>query len=251
MTRTTVREERHGHVLLLTLHRPERRNAFNDQQYDDLRDALAGAQDDAGVRAVVITGAPGAFSGGQDIAEMGGVRHADGQPHGFVPFVDRLAAFDKPLLAAVNGVAVGIGVTMLFHCDVVYVAERARLRLPFVSLGIAPEAGSTYLLPALIGAQRTAELFFTGEWVDSGRAVSLGLAARAVPDGELLPVTLARAGEIAAQPPGAVRAAKRLLLAARADAVAAARAREDATNLQLGGSEENRAAIQAFLQRKR
>ena len=117
--RDTVLEEREGAVLVLTMNRPRQRNAFNRQMWHELRDALRDAQEDAAVRAVVVTGAPGAFSAGQDLGEMSGT-----EDPGFGAFMDRLCQFDKPLLAAVNGVGVGIGLTLLLHCDVVYIAER-------------------------------------------------------------------------------------------------------------------------------
>ena len=244
MSRATVLEETRDGVLLLTLNRPQRRNAFNDQQYDDVRTALAEAQEDADVRVVVITGAGGAFSAGQDIDEMGSGR-------GFTPFVDQLCVFDKPLIAAVNGVAVGIGLTMLPHCDLVYVGESARLRAPFTALGLVCEAGSSLLLPLVIGAQRAAELLFTAQWIDAEQAVDLGLAARLFPDQELLPAALATAREIAAQPPTAVQQTKRLLLATRLEALHAARAREDAVQARRLGSPENVAAIRAFQQKRK
>jgi len=250
MTRQTVLETVRDGVALLTLNRPERRNAFNNQQYDDLRDALAEAQASRDVCVVVLTGATGAFTGGQDLGEMGKPPPNDGKPHGFTPFVDQLSTFDKPLIAAVNGVAVGIGVTMLLHCDIVYVAESARLRAPFTALGIVPEAGSTFLLPAIIGPQRAADLFFTAAWITAPRAVELGLAARVVADADLLPAALAKAAEIAAQPLGAVRDTKRLLLAARADALRAARTREDTLQLSRINSAENREAIRAFQEKR-
>ena len=99
---------------------------------------------------------------------------------GFGAFMDRLCVFDKPLIAAVNGVGVGIGLTLLLHCDVVYIAEGARLRPPFVTLGVVPEAASSYLLPAMIGWQRAAEVLFTADWIDAARAVELGIASRIV-----------------------------------------------------------------------
>jgi len=130
MNRETVLAEYRGGVALVTMNRPSKRNAFNDQQYDDLRDALVDARDDDAIKAVVLTGAPGAFSGGQDLSEMADRRtYDDGRPHGFAPFIDCLSAFAKPLIAAVNGVGVGIGLTMLLHCDIVYIARSARLRL--------------------------------------------------------------------------------------------------------------------------
>src|SRR5262245_19705812 len=139
--RETVLEERDSTVLVLTLNRPQQRNAFNRQLWHALRDA----QDDPAVHAVVVTGTGGAFSAGQDLGEMTG--GAGGEDPGFGAFMDRLCVFDKPLLAAVNGVGVGIGLTLLLHCDVVYIAEGARLRPPFVTLGVVPEAASSFLLP--------------------------------------------------------------------------------------------------------
>jgi enoyl-CoA hydratase/carnithine racemase len=244
MSRATVLEEIRDGVLILTLNRPQRRNAFNDEQYDDVRAALAAAQQDDGVRVVVITGAGGAFSAGQDIDEMGSGR-------GFTPFVDQVSVFDKPLIAAVNGVAVGIGLTLLPHCDIVYVGESARLRAPFTALGLVCEAGSSLLLPLVIGPQRAAELLFTAQWIDAEQAVALGLAARVFPDQELLPAAVATAREIAAQPPLAVQQTKRLLLATRLEALRAARAREDAVQVRRLGSAENVAAIRAFQQKRK
>jgi len=170
MNRETVLAEHRGGVALITMNRPEKRNAFNDQQYDDLRAALTDARNDDAIKAVVLTGALGAFSGGQDLGEMATVRaYRDGQHHGFVPFIDCLSSFDKPLIAAVNGV--GVGLTMLLHCDMVYIARSARLRAPFVSLGLVPEAASGYLLQAIVGPQLAAELLYTNAWIDADRAV--------------------------------------------------------------------------------
>lgn len=251
MARETVLEEMHpGGVLLLTMNRPEKRNAFNNALYRDLRDALADAQENEHVRVVVLTGAGKGFSAGQDFAEMSAAPPLDGAPHGFPSFVDRLQAFDKPLIAAVNGVGTGLGLTMLLHCDVVYVAESARLRCPFVTLGVVPEAASSYLLPLVVGFQRAAELLYTAEWIDARRAVELGLAARAFPDAELLSAALAKATAIAAHPPNAVRQTKRLLLATRDVLVRAARAREDEAFAERIGSPENLEAIAAFLEKR-
>jgi len=247
MNRETVVFERRDGVALLTLNRPEKRNAFNDRQYDDLADALSEARADEAIKVAVITGAAGAFSAGQDLSEMDAPQqHNDGRPHGFAPFVDQLSTFDLPLLAAVNGVGVGIGLTMLLHCDLVYMAQSARLRAPFVSLGLVPEAGSSLLLQAIVGPQPAAELLYTTEWINAERAVALGLAAAAFPDDELLDRTLERASEIAAQPRAALRSTKQLLLDVRAEALTAARGREVPAMAQLIGSPANVEAIRAF-----
>jgi enoyl-CoA hydratase/carnithine racemase len=156
MPRTRVLEALEDGVLVLTLNRPERKNSFDETMWREVRDALADALADDAVRAVIVTGAGEAFSAGQDLGQM--AARPDDEPPGFPGFMDRLVAFDKPLLAAVNGVGVGIGLTMLLHCDVVWMAEEARLRAPFVPLGVVPEAASSYLLPLQLGHQRAAEM---------------------------------------------------------------------------------------------
>jgi len=251
MNRETVLFERRDGVALLTLNRPEKRNAFNDRQYDDLAGALSEARADEAIKVAVITGAAGAFSAGQDLGEMGAPpEHDDGQPHGFLPFVDELSTFDLPLIAAVNGVAVGIGLTMLLHCDLVYVAHSARLRAPFVSLGLVPEAGSSLLFQSIVGPQAAAELLYTTGWIDAERAVAIGLAAAAFPDDELLERTLERASQIAAQPRAALRSTKQLLLDVRSEALTAARQRENPAMAQLIGSPANVEAIRAFREKR-
>lgn len=246
--RETVLEERDGAVLTLVLNRPKQRNAFNRQMWHELRDALRDAQDDPGVHVVVVTGSEGAFSAGQDLSEM--TNGAGGEDPGFGAFMDRLCVFDKPLLAAVNGVGVGIGLTFLLHCDAVYVAEGARLRPPFVTLGVVPEAASSYLLPLVCGWQRAAELLFTAEWIDARRAVELGIALRVCAPEELRPALHALATRIAAQPPESVRHTKRLMLATRSRQIADARAREDQAFVERVGTPENLEAVMAFFEKR-
>jgi len=250
MASDLILQRREDAVLLLTMNRPERRNAFNHGLYRALADALEAARGDDEVHVVVVTGTAGAFSAGQDFSEMTEAPPADAGPHGFQVLMERLCEFDKPLVAAVNGVAVGLGMTMLLHCDVVYLAESARMRCPFVTLGVVPEAASSWLLPATIGFQRAAEVLYTAAWLDASRALELGIAARVLPDAELVDAALAKAREIAAHPPRAVQHTKRLLLATRADAVRAARAREDEAFAERIGSPENLEAISAFFERR-
>src|SRR5215470_3792307 len=184
MSRETVLVERDAGVAVVTWNRPRQRNAFNQRMWLDGRDTLRELLDDPAVRAVVVTGAGEAFSAGQDLGEMT-TAPTDGE-HGFSGFMDTLCGFDKPLIAAVNGVGVGIGLTMLLHCDVVYVGERARLRAPFVPLGVVPEAASSYLLPLVVGYHAAAEILYTADWIDAARAVELGIASRRLPGSELL-----------------------------------------------------------------
>jgi enoyl-CoA hydratase/carnithine racemase len=241
-------------VRLLTLNRPDVLNAFDTPLYQACADALndAAARDDIAV--VVITGEGRAFSAGQDLAEMAALADPTatgaGAGHGFPVFVDAVMAFPKPLLAAVNGIGVGIGLTLLPHCDLVLIADTARLRGPFVPLGVVPEAAASVTLPAVMGAQRAAHLLFTGGWIDAEEAVAAGLALRSCPGDRLLDDTMTLAREIAALPLASLVATKQLLHAGRTDARRAARAREDAEFARLTGAAANREALASFLNKE-
>ncbi len=235
-------------VAVVTFNRPKQRNAFNRQMWCEARDLLTELREDPRARAIIVTGAGEGFTAGQDLGEMSAAPgNAD---HPFGSFMDVLVEFDKPLLAAVNGVGVGIGLTLLLHCDVVYVAEAARLRAPFIPLGVVPEAAASYLLPLVIGYQRAAEVLYTGDWIDARRAVELGLASRVCAPAELLPALRVVAAKMAAGPIGSIRHTKRLLLATRAEQVRAARAREDAGFIERVGTPENMEAIMAFFEKR-
>ncbi|MGE4605255.1 MAG: enoyl-CoA hydratase-related protein, partial [Myxococcota bacterium] len=246
-----LRIDKRGRVLLLTFNRPDALNAFNDALYDAVCEALRDAAEDPQIAVVVLTGAGRAFTAGQDLGELGKpTRHPKGERHGFGPFIETLEAFPKPLVAAVNGVAVGIGLTLLPHCDLVLIADGARLRAPFVSLGVTAEAGSTHLLPAAIGWQQTAHLLYTAAWLDARRAVEVGLAWRVLPADELLDEALSVADRMAKMPIASLVGPKRLLLDARLAAVRDARGRENATFGKLVRGPANREAIAAFRERR-
>ncbi len=217
----------HDGVRLLTLDRPQALNAFDSPLYRAAAAALEAARADDAVKVVVITGAGRAFSAGQDLDEMARLAAGEQIDSGFPALLDALQAFDKPLVAAVNGAAVGIGFTMLPHCDLVLAAEGARFRTPFAEMGVPPEAASSVLFPERMGWQRAAEVLFTSPWLSADDAVACGIALRVVPADELLAHALGLAGTIAAAPLAALRAIKATMLAGRADAVAAARAREE------------------------
>ena len=216
-----------GPVRLLTLDRPEARNAFNKALYDAVREALDDAAADDSLAVCVITGAGDIFSAGQDLKALSKLKDNPDEVKGFAPFARALARFDKPLIAAVNGAAVGVGTTLLLHCDVVLASDTARFRLPFVSLGLIPEAASSLLLPARIGPQAAAYYLLTGDWMDAETAVARGLAWTRCPPEQLLEDALGLARRIADAPLVALRKTKRLVLAARADAVQAALDREN------------------------
>ena len=228
-------------VRLVTFNRPEKANAFDDALYSAAGDALHAAAEDDSVSVVVLTGAGKCYSAGVDIDAM--TAGTVGATFGL--FVDMVTAFPKPLLAAVNGAAVGIGFTMLLHVDVVVVSERARLRAPFTRMGVAPEAGSSFLLPRRMGRQAAALAFFTSDWIEPAEAVEHGLAVRVCPHERLLPETLALAAQMAEHPLSSLIATKRLILDAERDHVARAVALEGAAFaelLELPGANERVAA---------
>lgn len=234
-------------VRLLTLNRPEALNAFNQQLWHAVADALVEAGERPDIGCVVLTGAGRGFTAGQDLGEMADTSaFAAGEEPGYRVLMPVLESFPKPLVAAVNGVGVGIGLTILPHCDIVLMAEGARLKAPFVSLGVTTEASASLLLPVTVGWQEAAHLLFTEPWVDAAEALRLGLAWKVVPDAELLDVAMELARRIGAMPVPSLVATKSLMLAARVDAVKAARAREDAEFERLVGSPENQAALAAF-----
>lgn len=213
---------------LVTFDRPEVLNAFDSTLYRAVAAALDAARDDDGVHVVVLTGAGRAFSSGQDLEEMARLAAGEQVDSGFPALLDALQGFDKPLVAAVNGAAVGIGFTLLPHCDLVLAADTARFRTPFAAMGVPPEAASSVLFPERMGAQQAARVLFTNAWLDADEAVALGVALRAVPTSAVLDEALALAAEVAANPLAALRAIKATVLAGRNPAVTAARHREDA-----------------------
>ena len=253
----TVLTELSDGVLTLTINRAEKKNAFNNDQYDDLRDELMNARENDAVVAVLLTNAGETFSAGQDLGAFSGnvgkterPKTSD-LPTGFPGYQEALLAFDKPLLIAVNGPAVGIGATTLLHADVVYVSDSARIRFPFVSLGIVPEAGSTLLLPMIVGAQKAAELLLSADWISADDAVKLGLAAAKFPAAELLAKAKERAAQIAGNAPSSLVETKRMLMACRADALRAATGREVAALGRTVGQPESMEAIMAFMQKRK
>lgn len=240
-------EDRDG-VRLLTLNRPAKKNAINNALWLALRDAFTAAEADPAIRCLVLTGAGGNFSAGVDLSSFGD-SPAEGE-HPFNSCARAVAGFGKPWIGAATGVAVGGGATILFHADVCYVGESLRMRLPFAALGLAPEFASSYMLQANIGAQQAAELFYTAEWIDAGRAVSTGIAARSFPDEELHEAALAKAAEIARWPVSALKEIKATLRHPHRQAIADALALEDAAMTRLAGSADNIEAITAFLEKR-
>lgn len=199
-------------ILQIVLNRPEKRNAVNPEMYAALADLLAGAKSDEGVRAVMITARGPDFCAGTDISAL--QRGAASAPFWERPvgrFAFQLAWFDKPLAAAVRGRAIGFGFTLLLHCDLLYVAHNARLSAPFAPLGLCPEAGSSHLLPLIVGPHRALEVFARRRILDAAEAVDWGIATAALDPDELEALATRQVRAFAAEPLAALRATKRLV----------------------------------------
>jgi len=244
MTEREVQVHASDGVLRLLIDRPESRNALNIAAFDILAGALREGDRDPGVRCIVLGTANEHFSAGWDLNDES--EPPDDEPHGYAALMLALEGCRKPIVAAVRGYAIGIGLTMLGHCDIVLIGESARLRAPFASLGLCPEAGSSWTFPALIGPQATAELFYTGRWLGAAEAVQRGIGTRLIPDADLLDEAMALAKEIAAQPLDSLLVTKFLLSAHRSQRAGAARHVEDLHFAQLMESEAHRNAVAAF-----
>jgi enoyl-CoA hydratase/carnithine racemase len=239
-------------VRVVTFARPEVRNAFDTAMYQEVTAALRAADTDEAVGAVVLTGRGSAFTSGQDLAEMAAIATGgavEGAGRGFMGLLDCLVDLSVPLLAAVNGVAVGLGFTLLPHCNLVLVDAGARLRVPFAELGVPPEAASSLLFPALMGWQQAARVLLTSDWVSAPELVELGLALEVCDEGTVLDETVALAARIAAHPRGATRASTSLVRAARRDAVLEANRREQAAFGTLLGSAVGSGTLAEFAAR--
>ncbi|WP_027283782.1 enoyl-CoA hydratase-related protein [Rubritepida flocculans] len=241
--------EHAGPVRTIRLHRPEKKNALTRAMYGAMAAALNAAAEEEAVRAVVLAGGAD-FTAGNDIADFAdATARAPGEPGAGFLFLEALAAFPKPVLAAVRGHAVGIGTTLLLHCDVVVASETARLMTPFTKLALVPEGGSSLLLAQRVGPARASWWLLSGEAFSGREAAEAGLATCALPDAEVEAEAARRAAQLAALPPGAVRESKRLIRAPQAAALQAAMAAERASFGERLRSAEAQAAFAAFLRR--
>ena len=247
-----IRTDDVGRVRLLTLDRPDKLNAFNDALYDATAAALSEAAADPGIAVVVITGEGRAFSTGTDVTEMSALASGDssGEAHGFPGLVDALVTFPKPLLCAVNGLALGIGATMLGYADLVLMSTEARIRCPFTDLAVAPEAASSVTFPALLGRQDAAWVLLSSDWFSAEECKEMGLAWKVTAPEDLLPETMARAEVLASKPIASLIETKRTYTAGLRDLVAAARAREDHAFVRLLGQPANTEAFTALFERR-
>lgn len=236
-------------VRTLRLNRPDALNAFNEALYDETTTCLQAAADDPAVAVVLLTGTGRAFSAGTDLAEMAARttdEHFVPGEHGFLGLVDALAAFPKPLVVAVNGVGLGIGCTILGFADLAFASTRARFKCPFTSLGVAPEAASSYLFPQLVGRQHASWILLSAEWISAEEARDAGLVWQVCAPEDLLDVAHEHAATLARRPISSLVAVKETITAPHRAAVAEARQRENAWFAELMGGPANAEALRAF-----
>jgi enoyl-CoA hydratase/carnithine racemase len=237
-------------VLHVTFNRPEKKNAFTHAMYTRGAEALEEAATDAAVRVVRLSGAGGSFTAGNDLGDFL-ENPPTGEDSAVFRFLRALIALDKPVVAGVEGAAVGIGTTMLLHCDYVAASERARFALPFVNLGLVPEAASSLLLPQVAGGALASELLMFGEPFDAATALRAGIVNRVLAPDALEAHVAERAAALAQKPAQALQLTKRLMRTPQREAVGATLRREGAEFVQRLGSDEAREAFMAFMSRKK
>jgi enoyl-CoA hydratase/carnithine racemase len=239
-------------IRLITFDRPAARNAFNEALYDATTDALIDAARDGGIAVVVLTGTGDAYCAGTDLGEMGQRIAGDFVPgrHGFLGMVDQLVAFPKPLLCAVNGLAIGIGATMLGFADLVFMSRQARLRCPFTRLAVAPEAASSVTFPRLIGRQNATWALMSSEWLSADECLRMGLAWRVCEPADLLEETMRHARVLASKPISSLVETKRTIIEPLQGEIAAARERENQAFQRLMGGPANLEALRAFAEKR-
>lgn len=246
-----VESERSGAVLRIAINRPEKKNALTADMYDALSSALEQAEADDGVRVILLHGKGEAFTAGNDLEDFLKKPWKGQNIPPAVRFIHAVARAKKPIVAAVQGLAVGVGTTILLHCDLVYAAEDAKLIMPFINLGIVPEAASTVLLPLAIGRQRAAELFMLGAPLSARRAYEIGLVNAVVASDALLATAAAVAQQLAEKPAGALRACKALMTRAQQSEVERAMREEVMVISERLESPETKEALSAFLEKRK
>ena len=243
MTSSVLSSRPEQNVVVLTLNRPERKNAFNGDLMQSLADQLGLCQNDDTVHVVVLTGAEGHFSSGMDM----GANHESDASDAYFQLTEILIDFKKPLIAAVTGVAIGAGATVPLLADLIFYGDTLKMRFPFVDIGLAPEFCSSYTLPTLLGQTKAADMLFDSDWINAEKAIALGITEKVYPADRVLNEALNKAKVLAAKPQTSLRATKTLLRGAHRVALRAVRDLELQTLGELVGGEENIEAIMNYL----
>jgi enoyl-CoA hydratase/carnithine racemase len=246
LTTKDIEVTRDGAVMAAAFARPQKKNAITGAMYEALVEAFEAAERDPAIGAFVLSGKGGVFTAGNDIGDFLAIAARAGSDFPAWRFVSKLAEFEKPLVAAVDGLAVGVGTTLCFHCDLVYATPEARFQMPFVNLGLVPEAGSSLLAPQRFGRARAAEFLLLARPFGAEEAHALGLVNALAPQAELLGLAMGKAAELAAKPRAALLATRRLMRGA-AEALKARMAEETHAFAAALKSDEARQAFEAFL----
>jgi enoyl-CoA hydratase/carnithine racemase len=245
-----IRTGREGAVAVIEIDRPQRRNALTTEMYGQMAAALGAAGADASVRAIVFRGSQDVFTAGNDLEDF--IRRPPlGEDTPVFDFLRAVANASLPLVAAVNGPAIGVGTTLLLHCDLVYAGDNARFQMPFTSLGLVPEFASSYLLPLIAGYQRAAELLLLGEAFGPDQALAAGFVTRVVPAAETFATAMQAAAKLAALPPRSVRTTKELLKNAHRTAIEAQLRLEGEHFRRMLGEPAAREALAAFMAKRK
>ena len=242
-----------GRIRLIRLNRPEVKNAFNEAMYDEVTEALLSADGDPAIAVVVLTGSGDSFSSGTDVKEMAdrtsGTAFTPGK-HGFTGLADELIQFSKPLICAVNGIGLGIGVTILGLADLVFMANNARVKCPFTSLALAPEAASSFTFPQLLGKQNAIWTLLSSEWLSADECLEMGLAFKVCDPKDLLEMTMNHAEVLASKPISSLIVSKSVIMEPIRESLYEARRREDAAFQVLLGKPANMEAMIAFAEKR-
>lgn len=242
--------EDHGKVRVLSFNRPDALNALNTELFQGVAKALRQTAEDDRISVAILTGNGRAFCAGQDLPDIQRQSSDEWRRNCMQPMMSALIDFPKPLIAAVNGVGVGFGLTVLGHVDMAFMSDTAKLKIPFAEIGVVAEACSTTLLPDLIGWANMADILYTAGWIDADRAVEMGLVWRKVAADDLMETALAKATEMARMPRPTLMDNKRIMLAARRDRVLAALDRENDELARLFNGPINREAVNAFKEKR-
>jgi enoyl-CoA hydratase/carnithine racemase len=239
-------------ILTIEFNRPQKKNSITTAMYQTIADALKDAQSDVQVRAILFCGKRDIFTAGNDLEDfMNASAQRELADRPVAQFMLQLSGAVKPVIAAVAGAAIGIGTTMLLHCDLVYAADNAKFSMPFAKLGLCPEFASSMLLPQTVGYQRAAEKLFLGEPFSAQEAFEMGLIAKVLPPDELLPFANSQAAKLAVLPASSLRTTKQLMKAAQTDAVLARMAEENKFFGAMLLAPEAKEAFTAFFEKRR
>ncbi len=241
-------------ILTIAFNRPERKNAITGAMYQTMADALVDAESDSAVRAIVFLGKPEIFTAGNDLEDFLKNAPAGGKPDASRPvyqFMRALSGSSKPVIAAISGAAIGIGTTMLMHCDMVYAADNAKFSMPFVQLGLCPEFASSVLFPAVAGYPRAAEKLLLGEAFSAQEAFEMGMLSKVLPLDELQPFAMRQAAKLVALPAASIRATKSLMKKPKQDQIEAAIAAEIDLFSAMLQAPEAKEAFTAFFEKRK